>query len=65
MSTVIPRSVDLGDLLAWFESRRHMPTADDIRTRFGCSRATAYRWLMLYRTHQTQQEVFCGQRAYK
>jgi hypothetical protein len=58
VSTVITRMVDLAELLAWFESRRHEPSAEDVRTRWGCSRATAYRWLGLWHTSVVERALY-------
>lgn len=44
-----PKGVELATLLAWFAARRSAPTWHDVVDRFGCSRATAFRWLALHR----------------
>jgi hypothetical protein len=58
---MIPKGVSLSDLLAWFASRSRLPTADDIRVRFGCSRATAYRWRALWQDECRAQLTYAGQ----
>jgi hypothetical protein len=59
--TIIPKGVSLTELLAWFASRTREPTADDIRVRFGCSRATAYRWRALWAAECAAIRTFSGQ----
>jgi hypothetical protein len=36
------------EFLAWMESRRRPVTPKDVMDRFGCSKATSYRWFRTY-----------------
>lgn len=69
MSTVItqapvqyPRVTSLDTLLAWFDGKRRTPTYQDVMTRFGCSRPTAFRWLALYRHRQAERQVYLNEK---
>ena len=33
----------------WMAAQRHFPTAQQVMDRFGCHRATAFRWLAQFR----------------
>jgi hypothetical protein len=56
--TMTTHAVHIDDLLVWARSRHTPPTADDIRTRFSCSRATSFRWLRLVKLDAAERHIY-------